>query len=245
MKIAQNTRGMQTIRVQTTQNVFIHYPVASVGDRILAFIIDRIILIIYTVAIVAWMINFNVEVPWLWIILLGFPWVFYHLVFEIFMNGQTPGKRVMSIQVVRMDGTSPSVGNYILRWLVGFIDFYVFSGIVAVIVVATNGKGQRLGDLAAGTSVVKQTPQEQITARDIFVMPDDSYTPTFSQVMQLSSQDIELINRALAANQEQGNLQPVLIVTDKVKTMLGIQTDMPPVQFLYTVVKDFNHLTSR
>src|SRR5689334_17683342 len=106
---------MQTIRVQTTQNVFIHYPVASVGDRILAFIIDRIILIIYTVAIVAWMINFNVEVPWLWIILLGFPWVFYHLVFEIFMNGQTPGKRVMSIQVVRMDGTSPSVGNYILR----------------------------------------------------------------------------------------------------------------------------------
>jgi len=236
---------MQTIRVQTTQNVFIHYPVASVGDRILAFIIDRIILIIYTVAIVAWMINFNVEVPWLWIILLGFPWVFYHLVFEIFMNGQTPGKRVMSIQVVRMDGTSPSVGNYILRWLVGFIDFYVFSGIVAVIVVATNGKGQRLGDLAAGTSVVKQTPQEQITARDIFVMPDDSYTPTFSQVMQLSSQDIELINRALAANQEQGNLQPVLIVTDKVKTMLGIQTDMPPVQFLYTVVKDFNHLTSR
>jgi hypothetical protein len=144
-----------------------------------------------------------------------------------------------------MDGTSPSVGNYILRWLVGFIDFYVFSGIVAVIVVATNGKGQRLGDLAAGTSVVKQTPQEQITARDIFVMPDDSYTPTFSQVMQLSSQDIELINRALAANQEQGNLQPVLIVTDKVKTMLGIQTDMPPVQFLYTVVKDFNHLTSR
>lgn len=236
---------MQTIRVQTTQNVFIHYPVASVGDRILAFIIDRIILIIYTVAIVAWMINFNVEIPWLWIVLLGFPWVFYHLVFEIFMNGQTPGKRVMSIQVVRMDGTSPSVGNYILRWLVGFVDFYVFSGIVAVIVVATNGKGQRLGDLAAGTSVVKQTPQEQITARDIFVTPDDSYTPTFSQVMQLSSQDIELINRALAANQEQGNLQPVLIVTDKVKTMLGIQTDMPPVQFLYTVVKDFNHLTSR
>ncbi len=236
---------MQTIRVQTTQNVFIHYPVASVGDRILAFIIDRIILVIYTVAIVAWMLNFNVEIPWLWITLLGFPWVFYHLVFEIFMNGQTPGKRVMSIQVVRMDGTSPSVGNYILRWLVGFIDFYVFSGIVAVIVVATNGKGQRLGDLAAGTSVVKQTPQEQITARDIFVTPEDSYTPTFSQVMQLSSQDIELINRALTANQEQGNLQPVLLVTDKVKTMLGIQSDMPPVQFLYTVVKDFNHLTSR
>ncbi len=63
--------------------------------------------------------------------------------------------------------------------------------------------------------------------------------------MQLSSQDIELINRALTANQEQGNLQPVLLVTDKVKTMLGIQSDMPPVQFLYTVVKDFNHLTSR
>jgi len=236
---------MQTIRVQTTQNVFIHYPVASVGDRILAFIIDRIILVIYTVAMVLSMTSFDMEIVWLWIMLLGFPWFFYHLVFEIFMNGQTPGKRVMSIQVVRMDGTSPSVGNYILRWLVGFIDFYIFSGLVAVIVVVTNGKGQRLGDLAAGTSVVKQTPQEQISARDLFITPEDSYTPTFTQVMQLSSQDIELINRALAANQEQGNLQPVLLVTDKVKTMLGIQTDMPPVQFLYTVVKDFNHLTSR
>jgi len=245
LKIAQNTRGMQTIRVQTTQNVFIHYPVASVGDRILAFIIDRIILVIYTVAMVLSMTSFDMEIVWLWIMLLGFPWFFYHLVFEIFMNGQTPGKRVMSIQVVRMDGTSPSVGNYILRWLVGFIDFYIFSGLVAVIVVVTNGKGQRLGDLAAGTSVVKQTPQEQISARDLFITPEDSYTPTFTQVMQLSSQDIELINRALAANQEQGNLQPVLLVTDKVKTMLGIQTDMPPVQFLYTVVKDFNHLTSR
>lgn len=236
---------MQTIRVQTTQNVFIHYPVASIGDRIIAHIIDRLILIIYTAAVVAWLLNFTVEVVWLWMVLIVFPWLFYSLIFEIFMNGQTPGKRMMSIQVVRLDGTSPSVGSYLFRWIFAFIDFYFLSGIVAVVVISSSGKGQRLGDLVAGTSVVKQAPQNEITANDVFVTAEDTYRPTFTQVTQLSSRDIELIQRALESNRDQGNLQPVMLVTDKIKTMLGIQTDLPPVQFLYTVVKDFNHLTSR
>ena len=41
---------MQTIQVRTTQNVFIHYPVASVGDRILAYLLDQVIKIIYALA---------------------------------------------------------------------------------------------------------------------------------------------------------------------------------------------------
>lgn len=235
---------MQTIRVHTTQNVYIHYPLASVGDRILGHVIDRIFLIIYTVAIVAWLINFNVEAGWVWMVFLLFPWLFYNLIFEIFMNGQTPGKRMMSIQVVRLDGTSPSVGNYLFRWVFSFIDFYFLSGIVAIILIASGEKGQRLGDLVAGTSVVKQTAQREITAKDVFVTASDNYQPVFAQVTQLSTRDIELIQRALEANRDQGNLQPVMLVTDRIKEMLGIQTDLPPVQFLYTVVKDFNHLTS-
>jgi uncharacterized RDD family membrane protein YckC len=236
---------MQTINVQTTQNVAIQYPIASVGDRILAYLLDRIILIIYIILWIAIFINFDLEIIWLWIVLLVLPWLFYHLVFEIFMNGQSPGKRVMNIQVVRLDGTQPTIGDYILRWVFSLIDFYVLSGALAVIIIAFGGRGQRLGDIVAGTSVIKLIAQKEITANEIFITTENTYVPTFPQVAQLESRDIELIQRALEANTHYENIQPVLMVAEKIKSILGIQTALQPVEFLYTIVKDYNHLTSR
>lgn len=236
---------MHSINVRTTQNVFIQYPVASVGDRIVAFLLDRLILIAYTVFIFALFINLEMRVTWLWYAFLGIPWIFYHLFFEIVMNGQSPGKRVMKVKVVRLDGTPPTIGNYLMRWVFSFIDYYFLSGVIAMIVIATGGKGQRLGDLVAGTSVVKLVEQQEISSNQIFVKAEEDYVPTFAQVIQLTENDIELIQRALEVNRDQGNSQPVLAVTEKIKALLGIKTDLPPVKFLYTIVKDFNHITSR
>jgi uncharacterized RDD family membrane protein YckC len=235
---------METIKVRTTQNVFIQYPIASVGDRIIAHILDRIILVVYSFAIVVALIQLEIEIWWLYIILLAVPWVFYNLCLEILMNGQTPGKRMMTIQVVRLDGTQPSVGDYLLRWIFGFIDFYFMSGVIAVIVIAAGGKGQRLGDLVAGTSVVKIIAAKEITADEVFIAPEESYVPTFPQVVQLAPRDIELIQKALDANASFGNDQPVALIAEKIKTLLGINTDLSDVQFLYTIVKDYNHFAS-
>lgn len=236
---------MQTISVQTTQNVSIQYPVASLGDRILAYLLDRIILVVYVVAVIAFFVNINLEVWWMYVIFLVFPWFFYHLAFEIFMNGQSPGKRVMNIQVVRLDGTPPTIGDYVLRWIFSLVDFYILSGAIAVIIVATNGKGQRLGDIVAGTSVVKLIVAKEITADEIFIAPSTNYIPVFPQVTRLESRDIELIRRALDANVEHGNIQPVLMVAEKIKMILNINPNLPPAEFLYTVVKDYNAMTSR
>lgn len=236
---------MQTIKVRTTQNVFIQYPIASIGDRIIAFILDQLILIAYTIFIITLFVNTEMSVPWIWMVVLGLPWLLYHLLFEIFMNGQSPGKRLLKIKVVRVDGTPPTISNYLMRWIFAFIDYYIFSGVVAVVVIAIGGKGQRLGDLVAGTSVVKLIEQREITSNEIFVTPDEAYVPTFSQVVQLTENDIELIQRVLEVNRDQGNQQPVLIATERIKSLLGIQTDLPPVKFLYTIIKDFNHITSR
>ncbi|HOO08394.1 MAG TPA: RDD family protein [Cyclobacteriaceae bacterium] len=115
---------MHSIKVRTTQNVFITYPIASLGDRILAFLLDYLILVAYSVFILALFINMEMDVAWVWGVSLGLPWLFYHLLFEVFMNGQSPGKRVMSIKVVRLDGTPATIGNYIMRWVFAFIDFY-------------------------------------------------------------------------------------------------------------------------
>ncbi len=236
---------MQTIKVRTTQNVFIQYPIASIGDRIIAFILDQLILVAYTIFIITLFANTEMSVSWIWMVVLGLPWLLYHLLFEIFMNGQSPGKRLMKIKVVRLDGTPPTISNYLMRWIFAFIDYYIFSGVVAVVVIAIGGKGQRLGDLVAGTSVVKLIEQREITSSEIFVTPDEAYVPTFSQVVQLTENDIELIQRVLEVNRDQGNPQPVLVATERIKSLLGIQTDLPPVKFLYTIIKDFNHITSR
>lgn len=235
---------MQTVRVRTTQNVFIDYPVGSVGDRILGYLIDRIILVLYSVAVITALFSLKVDLEYVWLISLGFPWVFYGLLFEIFMNGQTPGKQVMKTKVVRLNGTPPTIGDYLLRWIFGFVDYYFLSGAIAVVFVAMGGKGQRLGDIVAGTSVIKLIEQQEITGKDVFVTPEETHVPTFTQVTQLSETDIELIQRALEVNRDQGNIQPVMIITDKIKTLLGIQTDLPPVMFLYTVIKDYNSLTA-
>jgi uncharacterized RDD family membrane protein YckC len=235
---------MQTVGVRTTQNVFIEYPVASIGDRILAHLADRLILVLYSVAIVAIFLSLDIEIWYLWFILLAFPWLFYNLAFEIIMNGQSPGKRIFQLQVVRLNGTSPTIGDYLLRWIFSFVDYYILSGAIAVFVIAVGGKGQRLGDIIAGTTVIKQVGRHEITANEIFVPTDENHIPTFSQVVDLNDKDIELIQRALAANREQGNSQPVVLITEKIKALLGIESNMPPVKFLYTIVKDYTNLTT-
>lgn len=236
---------MPTIQVQTTQNVFIHYPVASVGDRILGYLIDRIIIIAFAIAVGTIFYNLEVNEQWIWIVVIGIPVILYSVLFEIFMNGQTPGKRVMNIKVIRLNGTPATVGDFILRWIFALIDFGVLGGAIAVILVAAGGKGQRLGDIVAGTTVIKQVEQKEITAQEVFVVAEKNYEPVFNQAMQLTEYDIDLIQRALEVNRDLGNAQPMLAITEKVKRQLGIQTDLPPVKFLYTLIKDFNHLTSR
>jgi uncharacterized RDD family membrane protein YckC len=235
---------MQTVRVRTTQNVLIDYPVASVGDRILGHLIDRLILIAYSIAVVAALANLEIEIWWVWLVLLAVPWMFFSVLFEIFMNGQTPGKQVMKTKVVRLNGTPATVGDYLLRWIFSLVDFYVLSGAIALVAVAMGGKGQRLGDMVAGTSVVKLIEHREISASEVFVTPEEIHVPTFTQVTQLSDKDIELIQRALEVNRDHGNGQPVMVITQKIKSLLGIQTDLPPVKFLYTIIKDYNSLTT-
>ncbi len=233
------------VHVRTTQNVFIHHPVASLGDRIVAFLIDLVILVVFLITMLALYINLRMQITWVWIVTVGAPLLLYHLIFEIFMNGQSPGKRLMNIKVVRLDGTPATVGDYILRWLFALVEIQLFSGLIAVLCIAIGEKGQRLGDLVAGTTVVKLVEQAKVTASEIFVPQEVGYTTVFPQVVQLTENDIELVHRALEVNLESGNPKPVMAITEKIKSLMGIQTDLPPVKFLYTVIKDFQHLTSK
>lgn len=234
---------MQTIKIQTTQNVTIEYALAGLGNRILAFLIDSLILGVYAVvAVILYSYLFpQGEPPVALLILFFLPIFLYHLLCEMLLNGQSLGKRQMNIKVVKLDGSPPGFGAYLLRWLLRPIDISVFSGGIAVLSIAISQKDQRLGDLAAGTTVVKTKGEKPLS---VFTV-DENYETQFPQVVNLSDQDIETVLRVITTYRETGQSAPVEATTRKIEDLLDIKNDMRPLQFLYTIVRDYKHITAK
>ncbi|RYF51492.1 MAG: RDD family protein, partial [Cytophagaceae bacterium] len=181
-----------TVSIQTSQNVTLEYEPASLGDRILAFLLDYLIFL-------GWLILYFVLTKllpgafrssfWTGLFLL-LPFMLYDLLCETFLNGQSLGKIAMKIRVVMLDGSSPGLGAYLLRWLLRIIESPMFfGGMVAIITIAANGRGQRIGDIAAGTTVVKLTRPITLAQITYRALPDD-YQVRFPEVAQLSDRDL-------------------------------------------------------
>jgi uncharacterized RDD family membrane protein YckC len=144
--------------VLTTEKVPFTYRVAGIGSRYLAWLVDFLALIGLT--FIGLLFSNVLEIGrtglgqatfQLWVFVLI--WA-YFLVFEWLWDGQTPGKRLLGIRVIRRNGTSVGFAGSALRNIVRVVDllpaFYAFSFAVA----ASNRKNLRLGDLAADTLVV-------------------------------------------------------------------------------------------
>ena len=231
---------MQKISIETTQHVKIDYISAGIGDRILAYIIDALVILAYF-GILIFVFNLLSTNSLVINIALIIPVFLYHLLCEIFMNGQSIGKRQMKIKVVKLDGSSAGIGSYLLRWILRPIDITLFSGGIAILSIAITRHNQRLGDLAAGTTVVKIDAQQELP---VFAV-EENYTPRFPEVVNLSDADIEVIQRVLKVYRDSGNHQPVLVTVEKMKDVLQIDSELPPLQFLYTLVKDYKYLTAQ
>ena len=233
---------MQTINVRTTQNVLIGYPMAGVFDRVLAFIVDVVIFIAYIILMFFVLSKLGINSDWTYI-LVYLPAFFYNLIFEITMNGQSPGKRALGIKVVRLDGSQPTIANYIMRFVLWPIDV-ILTGSIAITFILLTKNSQRLGDLAAGTTVVKLTKTAPISSQKILESIKEGYVPEFPQVVHLSDADVSIIKEALEANVQLGNEKPIFLLADKIKKLHGIQSDLPAAQFLYTVLKEYQYITA-
>lgn len=223
----------------TNQNIEINLELASLGDRIVAFIIDAFIIGCY--AFFAAMIGAGIsDGDPVVMIIVFIPIMFYSLLFEIFMNGQSPGKNVRDIKVVKLDGGAPGFGNYLLRWLLRPIDITIY-GAVAMMSIIITKNGQRLGDLAAGTTVIKVKERAQIDSIKS-LKKEDGYTIEFPQVKRLSDKQLELIKKSLKVGADGLNYAAIAELTSKVKELLQVSSDLPDVKFLYTIVADYEHL---
>jgi len=238
---------MQTIRITTSQNIDIDYEIAGLGERIVAYIIDfAIFLLIGILCLVSGAIVLGRDsglTTGIFILIFLALYVFYDLVCEIFMNGQSVGKRVMKIKVISLDGGQASVGQYILRWLFRIVDFAITSAACAVIAIAVTEKSQRIGDLVAGTTLVRTVPRTKIDAI-AFTPYKEDYTPVFNVVTQLNDKDIILIHEVLASYIKSGNSVILHNTAAKLKQILHIDTQMDDMMFLQTLVRDYNHIAA-
>ncbi len=229
--------------IRTAQNVLIEYPLASIGDRILAYFIDSLVLFAY--ALVVLYIYDLLKPPEFMMYIFGLVYLIYDLLCEMLLEGQTIGKRQTRIKVLRIDGAQPTWSSYFLRWLIGLLEarFVPFYGVIAMLTIVIGGKGQRLGDLAAGTCVVKL--QQAKTIRFEEIKNEENYEPVYPQVAQLQDKDLRIVKEVIQNYDRNFNSEIVHQVAHKIKTLLEIESDMPNYTFLKTLVKDYEHLTAR
>jgi uncharacterized RDD family membrane protein YckC len=243
---------MQTIEIETAQNVNIEYPVATIGDRVIATIIDLLIMTGYLIAaifIFIWLLdltdNSSFYYPLAYFVILYLPLFFYHLLCEAFLNGQSFGKKILKMRVVKLDGTQAGIGSYFLRWIIAPIDIYFTYGSVGLITMLINGKGQRLGDLAANTTVVKLKAYVKLDDTILQATPSQ-YEVKFPHVNLLSDKDISIVKEVLDLNYKQPDLMMYERIIHKTKEAIekktGISSSLHPLVFLDTVLKDYNYM---
>lgn len=232
---------MEKVSINTSQNVQISYTLAGLGERIFAYLMDIVIMVSITIVMIIVLTYSGVlETSPFWYLLAYLPMFFYHLIFELTMNGQSIGKKVMNIKVVKLNGAQVTLGGYLLRWLLWPIDTFFYGGI-AILCITIGSKGQRLGDIAAGTTVIKLKKSgflKDHTLNDL----DVDYAPVFLNADQLTPEYIELINKAIKAKLEMLDDKPVDAIAAKTKNKLNITTELPDLKFLHTIMKDYHHL---
>lgn len=232
--------------ISTSQNVSIDYEVAGIGERILAQIIDWLIQLGYIILVgfigYALIESSARSVGIVFLFIFFFPFFMYSLLFETFMQGQTPGKKARKIKVVKIDGQQASFGGYLLRWLFAWLDIHFFYALIGILCIVINKKGQRLGDIIAGTTVIKVG--DTTSLRDtIYEKLKVDHQVTYQEVRKLSTEEIQLIKKVLNNEEYRENYEMVYSLTNKIQAKMNVtRLESFPEDFLKTVVKDYNSL---
>lgn len=260
---------MGIIQIGTAFNIDLEFEIAEFHKRLLAYIIDFVLLILYLYSMKYMLYN---EFMFGWeesigmdILIISLPMLLYSLLTELWFNGQTLGKKIMAIRVISLEGGEPTFGQFLLRWITRFFEWPFFFGYIAfsgfnlvayaivtgmfgiavVIIISVTAKNQRLGDLIAGTVVVN-TKSALTLADTVFMQIDKTdYKVMFPQVMRLSDRDINTIKGVLTQAGKRNNYEMCHRVAIKIKEVLQINSDMHVDQFLEKLLTDYNYLATK
>lgn len=262
---------MQKIDIKTPFNVFLTLDSGTLGRRIAAYFIDFLVIIVYMYVIsdVLNLVDFRglsdgdtERVNWGLTSLISIPIIFYTVLLETITGGYTIGKKLLGIKVIKLDGFQPTFVDYFIRWIFRAVEIYSFvflmvvtnsnwaatfitlSGLVAVIIIAINKKGQRLGDIIAGTAVINK---KQIVDINITILKEISttYQPVFPEVVKLSDNDMRIIKDTYNNARLAADIETIAKLRKKVEQVIGVESDLFDYQFFDTVIKDFNYYTNK
>ena len=191
---------MKTISIRTSQNVTIEYELPSTIQRVIAWIIDLAILILTNIILYllfSWFIyifGWSDDAYTFFSFLVILPlWFFYSLFCEIIFNGQSIGKRAMGIRVVKLNGDIPSLSDYFMRWAFRMVDILFSSGSLATLLITGTEKGQRLGDILAGTTVIKVKSTQHVNMKELLnIRSFKNYEPTYERVTVFSEDEMKI-----------------------------------------------------
>lgn len=201
-------------------------------------------------------------------VLLFLPIMFYHFVMEITMNGQSVGKKILGIRVVNENGGRASLSQFTIRWLLRVSDtwivvliiillinvsegrnplsFVVILGllflITDIILVISTPRGQRIGDVLAKTILIRTHSRSSIE-ETVFQEVASDYQVVYPAIMRLSDKDINAIKTILETARRKNDWTIAETAAEKIKGHLQIQTYQDPIDFLDTLLKDYNYLS--
>ncbi len=218
----------ETLIIETPERVPLEFALASIGNRFLAVAIDHFIQY-FSIFLIAWFFlsvagygtrdiseapdALLSEMPkWtmaILIIVLFLIFAGYFIVFEWLWNGQTPGKRLLKLRVIREDGRPLTLWEAIARNLLRICDaapgFVLPVYSIGLIVIFLSGRDQRVGDIFAGTVVIRERTDEAPTFAETFStrMTDTAFTRVqkisgvTANVSQLTESEVEVVESFL------------------------------------------------
>jgi uncharacterized RDD family membrane protein YckC len=244
---------MSELSINTTQNVNINFKAASVGERILSSLVDLLIKIAYALFVfyvffdlfgvsdlIKGMDNWSIAAV---IIFFFFPIMIYSLVLESIFDGQTLGKKLLKIKVVKIDGYQAGFGEYLIRWIFRLIEKNYILVVVGLITMVVSKKVQRLGDMAAGTAVITLKNTVNIS-HTILEEIGDNYVPIYPLVIKLSDNDMRIIKDTFLIAQRNDDYETIIKLKDKIESVTGIKNQSGNnADFIRTILKDYNFYT--
>lgn len=243
---------MNQLSITTTQNVTINFTAASVGARIVGQLLDIMVLVAYSV-VMYYIIDLsglgesfqdmdNWSAAAIMIFLFS-PVIFYTLLLESLWDGQTIGKKVMKMKVIKIDGYQAGFGDYLIRWLFRLIEVLIGNGIIGLLAIIFNNRNQRMGDMAAGTAVISLKNNININHTIIEDLNED-YVPTYPLVIKLSDNDARIIKETFEVAVKSRDYATLIKLREKIISVTGIKNQSGNDQdFIRTLMKDYNYYT--
>jgi uncharacterized RDD family membrane protein YckC len=235
---------MAQTSIITGQYVRIQQTAATVFQRLLAWVVDGIVISLTTLILASAANSLSPilssdaeEFIAVCIVLVELLYPFY---METLNNGRSVGKMLMGIRVVCLDGTKPSLSAFFIRWVTLPIDMFLG---LAFIIFTKNS--QRIGDLGAGTAVVRRSSGKEPEMLKSLYYVSHNYRPTYPEANTLSMRQAATIEKVLFMERGLRRDAYMFRLASKLSAMLGLPMIADNERFLSTLYKDFQYYATK